>query len=863
MLRPTQPLDSSERQTMSTPLSRWALPLALLCAASIAAADTATLEEALVLGPLPAPPELVETPRVAASTSLVPEIDPRGWLPADEERVSLAPGLDWSWRYVKAGAAGFRLEGAGVYWLAARLTSDRWAELSLSASGADSLFADGRALGGGATGVLAVGRGARFVFARAVVEAGGATISISAEGEAELGWDLDARLSLSDLDRARAIASISDIAVSPGGALVARRLSRRDPEGEGRRGEVSVVAELGERRSNGLGGPDARPVAFTPGGDALLLRRPGGGGTDLLLWEVPAWEVSTGPIRTVLSGEPGLGLIKIGPDGQRLLIVSTRGLDPHERDADAPRRWDVLRERVLDWDPLPHLHLIELETGARRVLTRPGDWTLDDAAFSSDGSSVLYGRTRPQSERPWFLTEIRHLDLATGEDRLIAEFTGGWEVRPQAFAPHPDGRRLAFLGPPHQVGDAHPEHSIYNKQVWMLDLDSGHYERVTRDQRYAYFGGRNLPAWEPGGRSLLLPANAGSRNVLVRLEPVEGTWRAQEIATAHEHIGSIAASPHATAVAFVAGGPTAPAALFRKVLVRGPGAWEAPNAALAGRFRWSPALDASFRGPGGEEIEAWWYRPLSPRAELPEADPEPASVPLIVYYYGGNSPVTRGFNVTHQFWAANGYAVLVINPRGAYGYGEAFADHHAGDGGQAAGDDVLAGTRALLERTPELDPTSVGCYGGSYGGFLTMHLVGRSDLFAAACSMYGIADQATYWGQGTWGWTYGDMANAGALPWRDPEFYLRASPLFQADGIRTPLLLLHGEADANVTPGESWEMFTALKVLGREAEMVTFPGEGHGIAGRWASDVAHRTMMLEWFDAWLKGRPQAWEHRWR
>ena len=169
----------------------------------------------------------------------------------------------------------------------------------------------------------------------------------------------------------------------------------------------------------------------------------------------------------------------------------------------------------------------------------------------------------------------------------------------------------------------------------------------------------------------------------------------------------------------------------------------------------------------------------------------------------------------------------------------------------------------MLTKHPELDASAVGCYGGSYGGFLTMHLIGQCDLFAAAVSMYGISDQTTYWGQGTWGWTYGDMANGGALPWHDPEFYRQASPLSQADAIRTPLLLLHGEEDDNVTPGQSAEMFTALQVLGRNVEMITFPGEGHGIAGAWENYVGHRTMMLEWFDRWLRDRPAAWEHRWR
>ncbi len=832
---------------------RHAFLFAALWAAAPVAADTETLDEALVLGPLPLVPTSEATPRVAATLAPVPEIDPRGWLPRPGERVALAPGRESTWRRVEAEADGFPLEEPGVYWLAARLVSDRWSELTLNVTTDATLFVDGNPLANPAS--LTVGRGERFVLVRALAGPDGAAVAVTADGAADLRWDLEPRLSLCDLDRARALASINDLAVSPRGGLVARRLSRRNAKGEGWRREVAVLDAEWNRVASGLGGPDARPLAFSPDGETLLLRRPGESGTDLLAWTAPK-----GPMHTVVIDEPGLGLVEFSPEGEFLLMASTRGLHPARRDATAPRRWNVLRERVIDWNPLPHLHLVEIATGARRALTQPGDWTLDDAAWAPDGRSILYGRTRPQTARPWFFTEIRRLDLASGEDREIASFTGGWEVRPQAFAPHPNGEYMAFLGPPHQVGDLFPEHSIYNKQVWMLDLETGKYERITRGMRYAFDGGRNLPAWDSAGRSLLLPANMGARDVLVRLEEGDDGWRAKRLLTAQETGARWALSPDATVVAHTGGGPTVPSMLEWKDLVsREFRALETPDIALLMLWRWSKAEDASFTGPGGETIEAWWYRPTGTSGDILEE----ASVPLIVYFYGGNSPTTRALSTTHQFWAANGYAVLVINPRGAYGYGEAFADHHAGDGGPKAGADVIAGTRALLERFPELDPKRVGCYGGSYGGFLTMYLVANSDLFAAACSMYGIADQATYWGQGTWGWTYGDMANAGALPWRDPEFYLRASPLYQADGINTPLLLLHGDEDANVTPGESIEMFTALQVLGRTVEMVTFPGEDHGIAGTWASYVGHRTMMLEWFDRWLKDQPEAWEHRWR
>jgi dipeptidyl aminopeptidase/acylaminoacyl peptidase len=145
---------------------------------------------------------------------------------------------------------------------------------------------------------------------------------------------------------------------------------------------------------------------------------------------------------------------------------------------------------------------------------------------------------------------------------------------------------------------------------------------------------------------------------------------------------------------------------------------------------------------------------------------------------------------------------------------------------------------------------------------MTEYLVTVSDRFAAAVSMYGISDLATYWGQGVWGVTYGDMALGGATPWSDPDLFSGNSPLFRADRITTPLLLLHGEADGNVTPGQSQELFAALVAQDKPVEMVLFPGEDHGISGTWANRVGHRTMMLEWFDRYLKDQPQAWQARW-
>lgn len=806
----------------------------------LALAEPVPAPQLLLLGPLPAPPNGDLDARVHATRELVPEVD-LSWLPAAGDKVAM--GVETrAWRAVDAVADTVALSEAGVWWLAARLVADRWSEVTVSAGDSATVWIDGAE----SSGATAFSTGAAFVFARLEVSEK-STVTVTAEGDAGLVWDLEPRLDFSRFDRARTLTTLGSLAVAPRGKLIARHRSRRNPTGDGRRGEVSVFDNRGKIVAADLGGPDARPVAFSPDGETLLLRRRGEEGTDLLLWTAPR-----GPMRTVVTDEPGLGLVRFDPSGQRLLMATTRGLDTDDPSGDQ-RRWDTLRERVPDWDPRPHLHVVDLATGVRRVLTSPGDNTLDDAAWFPGGKSVVYARTIPDDLRPWFHTEIRILDLARGDDRLVTTLASGWEVRPQSLTPHPDGKAVALIGPPEAIGDGRPEHNVYNKQLWSLDLDTGELARITHGLRYAFDGARGLPAWADGGRRLLAAANAGGRDVIVSLERRDGSWHAKELATEGETARAWALSPDAEALAYVGSGPSTPRELWLQDLGRGARSIEVPDPDLTRRFALAEAEDASFVGPDGDSIEAWWYRPTNGAQD---------AVPLIVYYYGGSTPTLRRINTTHQFWAANGYAVLVVNPRGAHGYGDRFADWHAGDWGPAAAADILAGAEALLASHPEIDRQAIGCYGGSYGGFMTMYLVSHSDLFAAACAMYGIADLATYWGQGAWGWTYGDMALGGRTPWQHPEYFVGHSPVYAAGDVRAPLLLLHGAADDNVTPGESTEMFTALQLQGKPVEMVTFAGEGHGIAGSWENYVAHRTMMLEWFDRWLKGRGGAWGHRW-
>jgi dipeptidyl aminopeptidase/acylaminoacyl peptidase len=247
------------------------------------------------------------------------------------------------------------------------------------------------------------------------------------------------------------------------------------------------------------------------------------------------------------------------------------------------------------------------------------------------------------------------------------------------------------------------------------------------------------------------------------------------------------------------------------------------------------------------------------RVYLPADFDASKKYPALVYYYGGTSPVGRHFTGRWPFnlWAAQGYVVYVVQPNGATGYGQAFSGRHVNAWGKYSADDIIEGTKAFLNAYPSVDAKRVGNMGASYGGFMTMYLATKTDIFAASMSHAGISNLSSYWGHGWWGYGYSGVASRGSFPWNNPELYVEQSPLYHADKITTPLLLIHGNADTNVPVGESHYMYTALKLLGKEVELVEFNDQDHHINSRQARFDWWNTTMA-WFDMKLKDEPQWW-----
>jgi dipeptidyl aminopeptidase/acylaminoacyl peptidase len=261
----------------------------------------------------------------------------------------------------------------------------------------------------------------------------------------------------------------------------------------------------------------------------------------------------------------------------------------------------------------------------------------------------------------------------------------------------------------------------------------------------------------------------------------------------------------------------------------------------------------NFKNKEGQIIEGRIYYP-------PDFEKD-KQYPVIVYYYGGTSPTGRSFGGRYpkNLFAAQGYIVYVLQPSGATGFGQEFSALHVNNWGKTVADEIILGTKIFLKEHPNANPSKVGCIGASYGGFMTMLLTTRTNIFSAAIEHAGISSISSYWGEGYWGYLYSSVASANSFPWNNPDLYVKQSPLFNTDKVNTPLLLLHGNADTNVPVGESIQMFTALKLLGKPVELIEIEGQDHHITD-YKKRIIWQKTIFAWFDKWLKNQPAWWDY---
>lgn len=606
--------------------------------------------------------------------------------------------------------------------------------------------------------------------------------------------------------------------LSPDGRRVAFVVSETDQDADRLRSSIWVAAVDGSapprRFTEGPAdhsprfSPDGRWLAYISApadadepGDAHVRLAPLDGGVPARLGELP------GPVSQ----------LAFSPDSRRLVVVCRvgvpdRGAKAPAAQRNAPRVVRGLAARLdgVGWqDGRRHLFLVEVEDGSARQLTR-GEYDHEDPSFSPDGATIAFASDRhPRRDDRQFRGEVWVMPATGGRPRRLTRGKGSASF--PLFSP--DGALVAYAG---ELTERWNE----DLHVYVVPADgSAAPERAAPelDRPTVLWPGQPAPIVWIGDRELLmLVADRGAVTLhRVRVGPRP---RRSELIGGEQLIDGVAARPGRRTIAFTASWPDRPSELF---VTRQRGSETSQltdlNGAVLDEVELAPVNRASVIRPDGTEVEYF--------ALLPPGRPA-RELPLHLDIHGGphaSWPSGRWL-AFHQAIAAAGYAVVLPNPRGSTGYGQAFAGACTGDWGGADAQDILACCEDLIERGIA-DGGRMFLSGGSYGGFMATWLVGHTDRFRAATAMAAVIDQTSM--ALTTEIHEFDLFNMGGTPWaRRAEYELR-SPLTYLPDVSTPVLVVHWEGDLRVPVSQGDELYQALRMLGKPVEFVRYPGGFH------------------------------------
>ena len=528
------------------------------------------------------------------------------------------------------------------------------------------------------------------------------------------------------------------------------------------------------------------------------------------------------------------------------LLLTLRREGPKERED----VYEVIHpdDRQPGWRDRSALAKYDIATGVTQPLTF-GHNNVYAHDISADGRKALISTTKSRlTARPTTLSSLFVLDLQTLETEALVTDDGF--IERACFSP--DGTQVLLSGSPECLGGIGMNvaegqtPSMVDTQLYLLTIADGSVEALTKDfnpcvQRFE---------WSHADGHVYFTAEDRDCVHLFRLDGRTHTIRMLDVG--EEMVKGFSLARSAQAMAFYGESATNCERVYtaqtRKMtvsLVRDLHAEQLSDVALAECKAWD------FVNSRGDTICGRYYLP-------PHFDPD-RKYPMIVNYYGGCSPTSRNFEgrYPHHAYAALGYVVYIVEPSGATGFGQEFSARHVATAGARVVDDIIEGTKQFCDEHSFVDKAKVGCIGASYGGFMTQWLQTKTDIFAAAVSHAGISDHTSYWGEGYWGYSYSEVSMANVYPWTDKELYVDQSPLYNADKIHTPLLFVHGDADHNVPVGESIQLYTALKLLGRETAMVLVQDQDHHILD-YEKRIRWQSTIFAWFARYLQDDDAWW-----
>ncbi|CAM3187418.1 S9 family peptidase [Paenibacillus taichungensis] len=573
--------------------------------------------------------------------------------------------------------------------------------------------------------------------------------------------------------------------------------------------------------------------AWSPDGSQLAFLREHEGKTQV-------WLIASdgGEAQQISHLKHGVSSLLWSPDGLNLLVKSS--VDMSEKDEDETEDIDkkMPQELVVDrirmksdsgglWNGR-RTHLFRVPTeGGEAIPVTTGYYDVGDYAWSPDGESIAWIAQFPEEgEEHNDYTLTNHVYRAKADGSDVQQLTPeGYSFGRLTYAP--DGQSLALLASDRSYGNA------TLVKLYTLPISGGQPVCLSKDWdvqiNHSLVGDM---------RSHLINTGAVfSRDGLsiLCLATIEGSVRIARFARDGSHAEYIlpdekefyqfAMLENGQIVAGVAD-VLHPGDLFLYTQPDEVGAEPIQlthsNPQLDEEIQLSTPETFWFDSSDGLRLQGWMLKP----AGMVEG----VKVPTILEIHGGPH-MMYGFTFMHEFQilAAQGYAVVYINPRGGLGYGQQFVNACRGDYGGGDYRDLMEAMDYALSRYSFIDESRLGVTGGSYGGFMTNWIVGHTDRFKAAVTQRSISNWLSFYGVSDIGFFFTED-QIGGNAWDDTEKLWKHSPLAYVGNVSTPLLILHGEQDLRCPIEQAEQLYVALKRRKQTTRFVRFPGANHELS---------------------------------
>jgi dipeptidyl aminopeptidase/acylaminoacyl peptidase len=548
------------------------------------------------------------------------------------------------------------------------------------------------------------------------------------------------------------------------------------------------------------------------------------------------WRIALagGESEMITDEKGGVSSFEWAPDGASIAFVMRDPKTDEQEKADKEKRdWRTLDTAL----KMNRLYVSPIEKNAdgkrpSRQLT-PGALSVGSFSWSPDGRTIVFEHQRTAAVDDWVTGDVSEVTVASGAVRVLASSAAA-EADPVYS---PDGKWVAFA-----VSDV-PASWAFDSRVHVMPAGGGSPRALaaTPDSQPGIIG------WTADSRRVLVGEVDRVRPRVLAL-PADGS-AAVPLGPPSLVVSGASLDRSGTRLGFVGGD-----------LDRAPEPyWALVDTMAATKVA---TVQPSVAAPlGRSEVVAWKSTDGTPVEGILTypVDHRPGSkAPLLVVIHGGPAGVfTRSFiGAASQYplaaFAAEGYAVLRVNPRGSSGYGKVFRHANKSDWGGGDYRDIMTGVDHVIGMGVA-DPERLGVMGWSYGGFMTSWIVTQTKRFKAASAGAAVTNLMSFTGTSDIAAFVPDYF--GGEYWDVFDKWRTHSAMFNVKGVTTPTLIQHGDADDRVPITQGYEFYNALKRQGVEVRMTVYPRQPHGFTEpKMTLDAARAN--LEWFGRHVLGRRQ-------